>query len=262
MDEKSRSNRCSGRSSKKVRTEKWPRSWFAYTQDGRLASTEKQIEEERKFDGGSTLKTTSFETDLNGGQHETEHRTVETRVQGTTTTVATVVDRASLNGAGQVVEKKDTVIEATASGARVNESVYRPNPEGRLVETLRQVSTETKSGNLTTSQTAYYEPDMQGKLALARQNVSKTIKNPDGSEVTQVDLYARSIDGLVQSADAPQQVKEEQIIERRQGPGGAIVETLSVRRPTLADPKKLGNLETVSETVCRGTCGPAKQDAP
>ena len=50
------------------------------------------------------------------------------------------------------------------------------------------------------------------------------------------------------------QLKEHQIIERRPTSGGGVVESLSVQRPALADPKRLGPAIQISETVCRGKC--------
>ena len=95
---------------------------------------------------------------------------------------------------------------------------------------------------------------MTGQLKLARQSVSTTSKRSDGTEVTEVNLFARAVDGRLQDNESPQQIKEQQIIERRKRADGAVVEALSVRRPAMSDPKRLGELKQVSETVCRGKC--------
>jgi hypothetical protein len=35
-----------------------------------------------------------------------------------------------------------------------------------------------------------------------------------------------------------------------------VVETVSVRRPSVSDPNRLGDLQKVSETLCQGKCQP------
>jgi len=99
---------------------------------------------------------------------------------------------------------------------------------------------------------------LSGQLELTSQNVSTTSKRADGSELTEVNLYARAADGLTQEPGAPQQIKEQQIIERRKSADGSVVESLSVRRPSVSDPSKLGGLQKISETVCTGKCDAAK----
>src|SRR5207245_8343326 len=111
---------------------------------------------------------------------------------------------------------------------------------------LRQVKEQRKAGEKTTENTAFYEPDVTGQLALARRSVSAATKSADGSELTEVDLYARSADGIVRDNQAPQQIKERQIISREQGRGGEVTEKLSVSRPSIADPTRLGALQPIS----------------
>jgi hypothetical protein len=128
---------------------------------------------------------------------------------------------------------------------------------------VRNVTQETKSNGQTVVNIANYEPGLTGQLQLHNQSVSTTVKQPDGSQATQVDLYAASADGVVQSADAKMQVKEQQIITRKKGPDGSVTEVLSVRRPSISDPTHLGNPEKISETVCQGQCEtPVAQPAP
>jgi hypothetical protein len=133
--------------------------------------------------------------------------------------------------------------------------VYRRSDNGTFYQALRKVTDEHKTGDQTVVQAASYEPGATGSLQLASQSVSTTTKRPDGSDVTEVNLYARGADGRVQENGAAMQVKEQQIISREKTADG-VVETLSVRRPTIADPNKLGNLQKVSETVCKGKCAP------
>jgi hypothetical protein len=51
-------------------------------------------------------------------------------------------------------------------------------------------------------------------------------------------------------------LQEQQIIERKPGSGQTLVETITVRRPSVSDPKTLGPARQLSETVCKGNCKP------
>ena len=51
-----------------------------------------------------------------------------------------------------------------------------------------------------------------------------------------------------------QKIKEQQIIVRTPGADGSVTETMSVRRPTLADQSHLGPATQISQTVCTGKC--------
>ena len=69
-----------------------------------------------------------------------------------------------------------------------------------------------------------------------------------------MDLYGKALPGTVDSPDAKLQLKEHEVIERKPAPGGAVRETVAVRRPTISDPNTLGPEKVISETVCRGKC--------
>jgi hypothetical protein len=226
-----------------------------YAPNGQLASTERVVTDTQKLDGGgSRVKATTFRSDVNGGMREAQRTTTETRKQGSTTYAETVVERPTLNDAFQAVEKRSEVTESTDGGSHGQETIYRPSGNGGFYEALRHVTEERKTGDQTTLHTAYYEPDATGSLQLARQDVSTTTKQPDGSQVTEVNLYTKSVPGVVQNNGAPEQLQEQQIIQREKSPDGGVVETLSVRRPTIADPGRLGGLQKISETVCKGKC--------
>ncbi len=227
-----------------------------YDQTGRLASTERELtEEQKRADGGSTVRSTVYRSDLNGRQLEAERRTTETRVQGSTTTAETAVERPTLNGSFEVEAKHSHVAVKTTAGENVTDTDLRKTQSGQFYEAFRRVSEEIKSGASTTVQAAEYEPGVTGRMELARQSVSTTTKQPGGASVTELNLYAKSAEtGRVENANAPPQIKEQQIIERIPGPNGGLIETISARRPTVSDPNRLGELRKISETVCRGKC--------
>jgi hypothetical protein len=226
-----------------------------YTQTGKLSMTERRLVEKQVRPGGSSTETTKvFVSDVNGTLKETERRSVETQVQGSTTTSQIVVDRPNFNGSFSTAEKRS--IETQKSGDRTdtNETVYQMSQNGSLFPVLQQVKTETKSGSATTQQTVSYQPGITGKMEMFRQAVSTTTKDANGNEITEVDLYARAADGRVYQHDAPPQIQERQLVTRTKS-GNSVTEALSVRRPSLSDPNKLGDVRKISEVVCTGKCG-------
>ncbi len=54
---------------------------------------------------------------------------------------------------------------------------------------------EKKVGNETVSNTAIYEPGVNGNLFLTRQEVAKATTNTDGSSSKEVEIYGRASDG-------------------------------------------------------------------
>ena len=226
-----------------------------YDPNGQLASTERVVTETQKIPSGSKVRATTYRSDLNGQMQEVERTTTENVLQGAVTHADTLIERPTINGSFEPTEKRNAVIE-TANGTRhEDETVYRRSGNGSFVEALRRVKDEEKSADKTVDHVANYEPGMNGALQLKSQTVSTMTRRPDGAEVTEVNVYANAVDGKIQDNQAPQQIKEQQIIERVKTPG-TLTETVSVRRPTVSDPTRLGNFQKISETVCKGVCTP------
>jgi len=229
---------------------------------GRLALTERVLIEENKLPGGgSSVRESTYRTDVNGAAQAIERRTTETRVQGSTTTANTLVDRPTLNGSFETVEKRSEITDGPATNQHTTESVYQRKAGGGFQETLRQVKTSAKHNDTTTETTARYEPGITGQLQLESQSESVSTKEPGGKETTQVNMYAHTVAGQIQDNNAKMRVLEQQIIERRTNSDGSVAETLSVRRPSMGDPNRLGELKKISETVCKGKCEPEKPPA-
>jgi hypothetical protein len=231
---------------------------------GQATATERVVIEESKLPGGgSSVRSTTYRSDLNGNQQEAERKTVETHVQGSTTTADTVIDRPTINGYFATVEKRTAVTQGTdTKSSTTTESVYRPDMNGGYHEALKSVTTVIKNGDQTTQKTDDYEPGVTGQLQLHAESTSVTKKLPDGTETTQVDLYSANVAGRLYDSTAPMQIKEQQTIERRTLPDGSVTETLSVRRPTVTDSSRLGDSQKLSETVCTGKCGAAPTPKP
>lgn len=222
-----------------------------YDPNGQLMSTQRTVTEEQKLGAGSSnVRSTTYVTDINGREQLTERKNVENRG----TTAQTAVERPTLNGSLETVEKTRAVTQGTDAKKTTTENVYRRGQNGQFYEAARRVETDVKAGTMSTSDKAEYELDTTGAMRLKSQSVAVTSEPAPGQQTTNVDLYAASADGRVQEPGARPQIKEHQVITRSKGKDGSVVETLSVRRPTIADPNKLGDLQKISESVCTGKC--------
>jgi hypothetical protein len=211
-------------------------------------------EETKTGEGESTVHATTFRSDINGNMAEAERKTIETRKMGAAIVTDTAIERPSLGGSFDVAEKRTQTSEPIGNGKRESETVMLRDANGTLYEAQRSATTETTTGNQTVSNTAIFEPGVNGNLSLTRQQVIKTTTNPDGSSREETDIFGRPSDSHAREAGAPPALTEKRIIERQKSSGGAIVETQSVQLPSVSDPGRLDPARKVYETVCRGEC--------
>jgi len=228
-----------------------------YDQNGQVVSTEKVVTEEQKHGSGTSVRTTTYRSDINGNMAQAERKTVESSAQGPVSNTQTVVERPSINGSFQTVEKRTLVSQPTGNDAtHADETVYRLSENGDFYPAVREITDTSHAGNQTTAKTSEYQQNGNSQMQLTRQSVSTTTKRADGSEVEEVNIYGQAVPGNVRESNATPQLFEQQIIARQKGAGDAVVETLSVRRPTMSDPKILGPVQKISETTCKGKCTP------
>lgn len=229
---------------------------------GQPASTERVMIQEQKLPGGgSTVQETTYRNDMNGSLREAERKVTETSVSGSTMTTSTVIARPSMTGSFETVEKRSAVTDGPADNQHTTESVYSRNVSGGFQETVRLMTTASKQDDTTKETTAIYEPGLNGQLQLDSQSQSTSTKQPDGTEVIQTDVFTQTVAGNVQDSSGSLRVKEQDVVQRRTNPDGSVIETVSVRRPSVSDPNRLGNLQQVSETVCKGKCQPDAKPA-
>jgi hypothetical protein len=227
-----------------------------YGTNGQVVSTERVVSEETKNGNDSSVKSTTYRSDISGNMSEAERKTVETHKSGNTTITDTAVEKKSLSGSFEVAEKRSLVLEPTVDGKKENETVYLRDANGRLYEAQRVATVETHRAGEILSNSAVYEPGTNGDLALAKQNVVKTTTKPDGSTSQEIETFGRASDGRAREAGAAPALTEKRVIERQKSADGSIVQRESVQLPSVNDPGRLGTARTVSETVCRGECKP------
>ena len=95
-------------------------------------------------------------------------------------------------------------------------------------------------------------------MALLNSETSTTVTSKDGKQVVERNIYDANALGYARTDADGQKIREQQIIVRTPGADGSVKETVSVRRPTIADQANLGAPVQLSETVCTGKCQPAK----
>lgn len=236
-----------------------------FDQTGRPAETERVlIEETARAAGSKTVKETVYRGGPNGPLQEEQRSTSETRVQGDVATTEVTVEKLGVNRRFSTAERRNIVTTGTPQNQQTTETVLRPDQSGRYTLFQRKETSTTVQGGETKSTTALYE--MRGgsyEPMLTNQKVETTSKRPDGSEVTETNLYVPAIGGRVQHTGARIELQEQQIVEKRIGADGSLTETLSTRVPISADPGRLGPARVVFETVCQGKCveAPAAAEA-
>lgn len=227
--------------------------------NGQLVSTERVVSVERKTSGGaSSTSATIYRSDMNGSMQEAEHRTIETRPQGAGSTSEVTIARPSLSGGFETVERRKVVTAIQPNQKREEETVYQKSSNGDFVPARQAVTDSRQTGAKTEDTVANYEVDYAGHMVLLNSESSTSVKSADGKQVIERNIYASASDGVPRDEQGGQKIKEQQTIVRTPGPGGSVTETVSVRRPTLADQRVLGSPTQISETVCTGKCDGSK----
>ena len=232
------------------------RSVQRYDPNGNPLPRERQvITTTTRPDGSVSEQAALYRSDINGSMALAQRTNTDTHTSGNTVTSDVSIERPSLNASMDVVEKRDIVrTETTPGNFSQNETVYR-NGQSGFYEAVRRVTEHRQQTGSTTENTAEYEPGTTGALVLNSQTTRTTTTAADGTETSEVNYLDRAVAGGVISGDNPGlKLRAQEIVERTPASGGGFREIVSVRRPAIADPGRLGAPRKISETVCRGDC--------
>ncbi len=211
-----------------------------------------RIEQKKNPDGSTTIQSVSSQSDVNGNEQVFERATTQVR-KSTATETSTTVERATLNGF-QTVERDMRVERPTSGGSQVDATVYRRDLNGNFAPFAQDTQQTSKSGADVSTDAAHYELGPDGKLTLYSRSVDRTRTNPDGTQVTDTDVYSRFSHDKTADINAAQPRLQEQVHrETAKGPNGEVVETVSVRGRLPLDPSRFGTLEKVSQTTYTST---------
>jgi hypothetical protein len=224
-----------------------------------LPPTRQVIEEHIRADGSSTTDSTTYATDINGNSVVTEKSVTDTQKTAGGETAETVIQRPTVNGL-ETVEKQSVVMSKQPNGYQSETTTYRRDGNGGFAAAVRQTTEHTVQGSEATDNSAEYERNAEGDLQLHGQTVTHTVTQPDGLKNSVVDIYSRDVPGVVTGNESGLKLQERDSIDNTPGPGGSVVQTFSLQRPTVSDPGTLGPARQISETVCKGDCKPKKSD--
>lgn len=228
-----------------------------YDQNGNPGEREKVRIEEKTSAGGSTITTTTYRSNVNGRLDLAERSVAEARKSGESVSTVTSIERPTLNGSLEAVERRESSADKSGDTTRETSTVYRRDANGHFSPALRQTAerTETADGKVSEN-VAQYEPGPSGNMSLTRQTVSSAVKAGDGSLQKEVSVYETVAPGRAGDGFSPKPVlREQQLIESKPVPGGGVVESVGVRRPSAQDPGKVsGSFQKISESTCKGEC--------
>lgn len=220
---------------------------------GNKLPPERVVTVERKnADGTKVTETTVMQTDLNGRMVAKERTVQTTQEQGATTFVNTVVERPTVNGGFSTVEKLQAQTVKTEGKETTTRSTYVTDANGQFKEAVRELVEKVPDGKGTRETVQEFRNAQTGKLELSGQRVTLELQNADGTKSSEVTIYGAVAQG--RTSDGKLKVREQQLITSKPGPGNTVVESISVRRPDLAD-SKMGSYQKVAEKV---TTAPAK----
>src|SRR6185436_5133249 len=106
-----------------------------YDDNGAPAPLEKSVvEEQKRADGGSTVRTTTFRADLNGTL-AVERRSIEqTSNTGAGSTSDIVVERPSINGGFETSERRTVVVQKRSDGDVQDTAVFLRDHNGQFYQ--------------------------------------------------------------------------------------------------------------------------------
>jgi hypothetical protein len=129
-----------------------------------------------------------------------------------------------------------------------NRAIYRADSTGQLAENSRERIERVTENGVPKETVSVYESVSTGQPILSQQKTTVALTNPDGSTTSLVTIYG--VDAPGRPAGGALKIKEQQILTKRSGDGNTIVESLSIRRPDLAD-GKLGKEIKVGERITK-----------
>jgi hypothetical protein len=209
------------------------------------------IEERRQPDGRCETVTSLYRGDLNGRLALAERALSSAVKDGGWTRVETRLERPGLGGGMELAERRTLETREAGNLTSSEEQRFRPDANGRLALAWREESETRKEDGRAEEQRRQYVA-VDGALTLAQEVRARSEPRP-GGELREEVILGPAAPGRP-AEPGRLSLRERRVVEKAAGPGGSVVESLSVQRPGLAD-GRLGPLVKVSETVCRGTCG-------
>ena len=220
-----------------------------YDAGGQPTQQELIREETRTLADGTVVTTaTSYVEDINRRMQPTERTVSREKKIGDKTHRTVVSEKPSINRGFRVYSREGSVeTQRGETSVEIRKTRKVDDGSGRLIESVREETVMTKSGNKSITQTVVYEREaMSSKMTLSSRTVGELIERPDGSSSETVEVYGLSpTTGSTRflNSSGPQLMRTI-TRERTLGTGGEIVETTRTRVRSFADPSRMGGEET------------------
>lgn len=217
-----------------------------YDPEGRPTTKQVVKTEKRMLPDGTVISTESlYQEDVNRTLQFVEKRTATEKKTATGGTGTIVVERPSINGSMQVVERTDRT--DTKHSETVTESVSShrfADINGQLTERDREQSVATKQGAVTNTDTKQWLVGATGQMDFVSQTTSRLTQRPDGSQVEDSQVYTTRIAGTTPDLNTPYKPTLERETHREimVQSDGKIVETSTSRLRGVADPTSMTGL--------------------
>ncbi len=225
-----------------------------YDANGNALPAERvRIEEDKQPSGAVTTRMSVFRADINGNLSLAERSVKETRSAGSSTQTTETVERPSINGSVEAAEKRATTVQIGNDQETRSTVVYKKDQNGQFYEAVKKVGESRKTSAGIVDNESTFE-NYGGKYRLVDQTVRRTVKNANGNEQVEENLYRETVPGLAPQGEtqAPQLVQQRLIT--RQASAGGLSETVDVRRTSPSQPDRLGSPVRESQSVCTGKC--------
>ena len=217
-----------------------------YDPEGRPTTKQVVKIEKRTLPDGTVTSTESvYEQDVNHNLQFVEKRTATEKKTAAGGSSTVMVERPSINGSMQVVERTDRT--DTKRSETVTESVSSrrfADINGQLAERDREQSVATKQGAVTNTDTKQWQVGATGQMDFVSETTSRLTQKPDGSQVEDSQVYSTRIAGTTPDLNTPYKptLESETHRETMVQPSGKIVETTTSRLRGVADPTSMTGL--------------------
>ena len=167
-----------------------------YDAGGNPTQQELVREEVKTLPDGTIVTTaTTFVENINGRMEAVERTVSREKKSGGRTQRTTTSERPSINGGFQVYTREESVETRQGDASARIETVRQvDNGGGRLVESGREETVMSQSGNTATTEKIVWERDaLSSKMVQASKTVGTLVTQADGSSTETVETYGHSL---------------------------------------------------------------------
>ncbi len=212
----------------------------------RLPPEKVKIVERQGPAGEKIVESITYRSDLNGRLAPAERQVQTVTEQSGQTLTTTIVEQPTVNGSFATVEKIASQTVSADGKSRTNRSTYVRDANGNFVEAVREQIERAPEGKGVKEVVQEYRNAATGRLELSGRRIKVDTVNTDGTSTSEITIYGAVAQG--RTADGQVKLREQQLVTVKPGPGNTQVESISIRRPDLAD-SKLGPYQKVGEKV-------------